>query len=367
MSLSTNTSSRPLRVVICWNAISGYLAACWRELSNRPGVDLRVLTFMEGATNNAPFNQDMLKGLNCQVMDRAHWTDADYVAGLASAHQPDVVAVCGWLCPAFLGLPFHASLQGARFCMGMDTNRKDTWRQTFARLKIGKFLDRLDRVFVAGERSWQFAKKLRVPESKIRRGVYAYDQRLFGDGYERRKRLTGGWPRRFLYVGRYIREKGIDTLLAGYSSYRRQATDPWPLTCCGMGAMVDQVRAAEGVQDLGFVQPEAQPEVYATHGVFVIASRYEPWGVVLAEAAGSGLPVICTESCGASVEIVRSFHNGLTVATDDADQLAAAFLWMDRNAARLPEMGLEAMHLARAFGADVWAEKWESAMRELIE
>ena len=206
-----------------------------------------------------------------------------------------------------------------------------------------------------------------MPESKIRRGLYAYDQKLFGSGYERRVGLPGGWPRKFLYVGRYVQEKGIDALLGGYAKYRSRSTDPWPLTCCGMGAMGDAVRAAEGVTDLGFVQPESQPDVFAAHGVFVIASRYEPWGVVLAEAAGSGLPVICTESCGASVEIVRSYYNGLTVATDDADQLAAAFLWMDRNAARLPEMGLAATALARAHGADVWADKWETAMGELVE
>jgi len=44
------------------------------------------------------------------------------------------------------------------------------------------------------------------------------------------------------------------------------------------------------VHDKGFVQPSDLPNIFAQAGVFILPSRYEPWGVVIGEALASGLP-----------------------------------------------------------------------------
>jgi len=33
-------------------------------------------------------------------------------------------------------------------------------------------------------------------------------------------------------------------------------------------------------------------------GCFILPSRYEPWALVIHEAACAGLPIICTNVCG---------------------------------------------------------------------
>ena len=43
----------------------------------------------------------------------------------------------------------------------------------------------------------------------------------------------------------------------------------------------DEIVAWEGVSDIGFVQPSELPRVFLEHGAYVIASRYEPWGVAI--------------------------------------------------------------------------------------
>ena len=86
--------------------------------------------------------------------------------------------------------------------------------------------------------------------------------------------------------------------------------------------MNDVISAEPGVTNMGFVQPSKQPEIFASHGVFILPSRYDPWPLVIVEACASGLPVVHTEACGSAVELVRPYFNGVSVTTDDAASLA---------------------------------------------
>ena len=349
-----------MRVVICWAKIAGYTAACWRALAARPGIDLRVLAFVDDNIEQA-FAPEVLHGVSCQLLSPQERNDPDRVRSLVLEQQPDALILCGWFHPPYVKLAFHPALSKARKLMVMDTPWRGGLRQQLAKLRLRRYLERMDYIFVAGERSWQYARRLGVAEARIRRGMNACDFPIFAAAIERR-RAAPQWPRKFLYTGRYVREKGLDTLLEGYARYRRRVSDPWPLTCCGKGPLRSMLISAAGVEDRGFVQPSDLPDVMAEHGAFVLTSRSEPWGVVIAEASAAGLPIICTEAVGASVELVRSYFNGLTVATDDPPSLAAALQWMHEHPERLPGLGRQGHHLAAAFSAEMWAQRWFEAL-----
>jgi glycosyltransferase involved in cell wall biosynthesis len=369
-STATTTIERVnVRVFICWTNVSGYLAACWRALSLRAGVNLKIGAFAwPPGTGSAPFSRELVADIPVQLIDRSHVNDVDHVAAIVAAHEPDVVVIPGWSMPAFCRLPQHCRLAGARFVLAMDTPRRDDWRQRLARLRLRRMLGHMDRVIVSGERAYQYARWLGCDESRLCRGMYGYDDSPLARLHARRAARAGGWPRRFLHVGRYVHDKGIDVLLAAYASYRRAVDDPWSLSCCGTGPQRRLIEAAgaEGVIDLGFVQPPLQPQVFEAHGAFVMASRYEPWGVAMAEAMAAGLPAICTEACGASVELVRPYWNGITVATDNADSLTAAMLWAHENHENLPEMGARARATATAFSAQAWADRWQRMCCQVV-
>jgi len=174
------------------------------------------------------------------------------------------------------------------------------------------------------------------------------------------------WPRKFLYVGRYVHEKAIDVLQEGFLRYRKSVDDPWSLTCCGTGVLTKAIAAAPGVANIGFVQPAELPRIMLVHGAFVFVSRFEPWGVALAEAMASGLPAICSEACGASVELIRHLHNGLLIPTEDPSALAEAMLWMHSHHNRLPEMGRHAREFALPFAAEQWAQRWYDRLNRLL-
>jgi len=98
-----------------------------------------------------------------------------------------------------------------------------------------------------------------------------------------------------------------------------------------------------------------------------MASHFEPWGVAIAEAAASGLPLICTTACGASVDLVRPYYNGLLAAPRDVDGLARAMQWIHEHESELPIMGKRSHALAEAFSAEAWAARWHNYLLEALE
>jgi len=351
------------KVVICWDGISGYMGACWHALTAQPSIDLKVIS----TSINAAFDPEVVRGVNLHLLKPEQDHDAGLVAKLVKEHNPAVVVVCGWSRPQFSAIAFNPGLSNVKFIMAMDTPWRGVLKQRFTWLKLHRFLGQIDRVVVSSERSFQYALHLGFSETRIRRGIYGFDYNHLAPLFEQRRGLMGGWPKRFLYVGRYAPEKAIDVLIEAYNRYRTRVENPWPLECCGGGPEGYRLKNQEGVEDSGFVQPRDLPAALLRAGVFVLASRYEPWGVVVGEALASGLPVLCTEACGAGLDMVRSCVDGLTVATDDAAALADGLLWMHRNYDRLPDMGGRGQPLAAAYSAQAWADRWAMWINELAD
>ncbi len=335
------------------------MAFCFKALATQPGLELMVVAGRSGGSkSNSKFNADSIFGFNARLLGSEERSEAA-VAGIVTEFQPDVVSLPGWGTPYYRRLAFHPALKNAIFLMVMDTPRNDSWRQKLGKYRFASYFARISKVAAAGERAFQCAKAIGFEEGRISRGAaYGIDYDLFYQTYSVRTALQSGWPKRFLFTGRYHPTKAIDVLMKAYSIYRESVKDPWPLTTCGSGPMEAEINSTPGVENMGFVQPQDQPDVYARHGVFVLASRFEPWAVVIAEACAAGLPVVCTEACGATVELVRSHYNGLTVATEDAGALARAFRYMHDRYAELPEMGRRGMALAAPFAAEIWARRW---------
>ena len=158
----------------------------------------------------------------------------------------------------------------------------------------------------------------------------------------------------------------MDVLVKAYRLYRSRTRDPWGLTCCGMGGQGGALKGEAGVCDRGFVQPNELPDVYARHGAFVIASEYDPWPLVIAEAVASGLPVICTEACGSHVDFVRDYYNGRVCGTNDIEGLAEAMAWIHERETELADMGARGQTLVTPFAKEQWAKRWYEILKKRV-
>ena len=133
-----------------------------------------------------------------------------------------------------------------------------------------------------------------------------------------------------LSVGAVVQRKGYDVLVAALATL----TDlPWRLTIAGdctrspetaaqLTADIGRWNLGNRVSVLGAVPEDRLADLYAAADIFVLASRFEGYGMAFAEAIARGLPVIGT-TAGAIPGTVPA-EAGVLVAPDDASGLAVA-------------------------------------------
>lgn len=345
-----------MRIALFWTGVTEPMAACWRELASRPGVALTVFVDLPDVPNTAYRHEDVLAGLDVHVHRAERSLDRQALERKITEAAPDAMVILGWRspmcrfaaeCPGFAAVPKW---------IAFDMTWAWKFRKLVAPLVLRRYLRRFAGAIVPGERAAEYAAWLGFPESRIEHGMYGVDTAACAESFAARAALAT-WPRRFLYVGRYVREKRLDVLVAAYHRYRSLVSDPWELTCCGMGPDARLLAGVEGIRDLGFVQPAEMPRIRTEHGAFVIASDYEPWGHVIAEAVASGLPIVFTTACGAGLELVRPEFNGQIVAPGDVSAFADALRWMHDREADLKSIGERGMPLAAPYAKEVWADR----------
>lgn len=135
---------------------------------------------------------------------------------------------------------------------------------------------------------------------------------------------------RLLSIGAVVPRKGFDVLIEALS---RIADLPWRLIIAGdlsrdaaaglqLHADIKQHGLAGRIDVLGALPPERIPALYAAADLFVLASRYEGYGMAFAEAMAHGLPVVGT-TAGAIPDTVPP-DAGVLVEPNDVKALARA-------------------------------------------
>lgn len=137
-----------------------------------------------------------------------------------------------------------------------------------------------------------------------------------------------------LFVGAFAR-KGLDTAIEALALMRTWAV----LRAVGGGPTKAFARLAErrGVRErVRFEAPTRDiAAAFRSADAFVFPSRYDPFGMVVAEALACGVPVVTSRVAGAS-ELVRDGVNGVVVAeATDAAGFAAGLDTVLRDRARM--------------------------------
>jgi glycosyltransferase involved in cell wall biosynthesis len=352
------------RILFFWTTYSGYMASCWRALADL-GVDLHIVCFRPTSGNSEPlFKDSVLNGLSATVLN---WGEPNLRAKLDSSinqFKPDVLAIAGWGLTDFYDIMLarqHASLP---IVLCMDNQYRGDTRQFLGKIRLSKLFKRVSRVAVTGDRSWTLAKYFGAPEERIFKGVYGVDFANLSTAYA--QRISQKWPRSFVFTGRYEQRKGLDILLKAYNDYRVQVEDPWQLKTIGNGPLKASLQSVSGVEDLGFKEPYLLPSIFSDCGAFVLPSRFDAWPLSLVEAAAAGLPIIATNACGSTVEIVRDGFNGFLVTTDSSQSLTNCLLEAHRKYDLMPTYGKRAMDFAEPWSACHWAVRWQTVIKELL-
>jgi glycosyltransferase involved in cell wall biosynthesis len=138
--------------------------------------------------------------------------------------------------------------------------------------------------------------------------------------------------RRLLFAGRLTHVKRVDLLIDAFARILEKRPE-WDLVIAGDGELRSELemrpssaRSAGRIRWTGFLDDEAQlAALYSLCDVFVLPSEFEPWGVVLTEAA-TRLALVASSVVGAARDILGDGRNGLRFETGDVDSLTTALL-----------------------------------------
>jgi glycosyltransferase involved in cell wall biosynthesis len=174
----------------------------------------------------------------------------------------------------------------------------------------------------------------------------------------------------FLFCGQMVARKGIDLLLSAFHSLVSNG-HPIRLELIGreaeLPALLHQLPEAtrRRVTYRGFLPPMELPAAFAKADVFVLPSRRAGWGVVVNQALGSGLPVICSDGVGAAHDLITSGKNGLVVPAGDPAALATAMQELALSAPLRARLGQAATLTAETLSPERAAAFWADLADQL--
>jgi len=173
---------------------------------------------------------------------------------------------------------------------------------------------------------------------------------------------------RLVAVGRLVPQKGFDLLLEAFARIAATHRD-WHLTIWGEGperpALVAQ-RDALGLKDrVTLPGTSSTPgEWLTTADAFVLSSRYEGWGNVLAEAMAAGLPVVSFDCPFGPGDMITDGVDGLLVPDGDVDGLSAALSRLMSDGALRERLGEAARQSSRRHSGARIMTLWDGIIRQ---
>ena len=171
-------------------------------------------------------------------------------------------------------------------------------------------------------------------------------------------------------VRRLFYRNGLDTLLDAAARLRDRASVH--IVIGGSGPERDEIEARirrdglDRVHVVGFIPDADLPDYYRAADVFVLPTRTaEGFGLVLMEAAASGIPSVATDS-GAPREIVDDEVTGLLVKPDAPDELARAIARLHDTPDLLAKMGDAALAKSCEFTWDRSIDSLERILQAAV-
>ncbi len=290
--------------------------------------------------------------------------------------QPDVVFAPATAFPEGMASLVYR-LKSRATAIVMD----DAWQHTDQKGALTRAVKKLihgnaDAAFVPAISHRDYYMQLGFPADRILFGVDVVDNDYFSVRVDKarrddpRIRLKRKLPvNYFLFVGRFLPRKGLETLLTAYKLYReRMALGYWDLVLIGEGDYLEtlspDIKAQAAVHYAGGQFGDDLCEYYGLARALVVPSETDPWALVVNEALASALPVIVSKGCGAAMTLVKESQNGWTFEPGNAEELSLLLHRLTQlSTAALLTMSNKSREIISAWSLDRFADGIEEGVR----
>jgi glycosyltransferase involved in cell wall biosynthesis len=315
----------PIRCAIVPPVPVPYREPLYDALAAEPGLTLRVIYQADRQPGwDAPAawfpHEHAYDAVHLCSLQRARpgGTPVVWPRGLERALQRfDPACVVAWeYGPAALRALAWCRLRRRAFVIFSECTPQLDARLSAAHLRLHRWLARrADGFVVASSAARERLLALGVAPERIEVSVQSADAAPLR-AIEREGRPAGR-PVRFLAVGRLVEDKNLARLLDAFAA-AGLAPGEAELEVCGIGPLEGELRAQAtrlglSVRFRGHVEGAELAAAYRDADAFALVSTFEPFGVVVREAAAAALPVICSRVAGAAGDVAVEGESALLV------------------------------------------------------
>ena len=361
-----------------------YNAPLFRLLSQRNKIALKVFyTWSQSADGNIfdpgfgiqkKWDIPLLEGYDhCFVKNNSSKPGSNHFFGIKNpslikevkAYQPDAVLIYGW--------SFQSHLQAMRYFKNripvyfrgdstlLGEPSKWTFKKVARRIALKWVYSYVDIALYAGRFNKLYFKAHGLKESQLVHMPHAVDNNRFASSPDADViRQRTGIPSSHhivLYAGKLEAVKDLFLLLSAFRSLQKENAH---LVFVGNGHLENELRNASSencnVHFLPFANQSEMPSIYKSANVFVLPSKSETWGLAINEAMACSLPVIVSDKCGCSVDLVHNGKNGYVFQSGNKEELAASLSDVLKNENTLRNFGKESRSIINNWSFEKCAE-----------
>jgi glycosyltransferase involved in cell wall biosynthesis len=342
-----------MRVTVVSPEPTPYRAPLFDRVAAQQEVDLTVIyaaRTVAGRTWDVELHHPsvFLSGPRVPGLGRLLRHDYPLTLGIARAlraTRPDVVVVSGWSTFASQAAIAWSRAHRIPYVLlveSHDLGPRAGWRKAVKGAVVPRLVRGAASVLVVGTAA---------RDSVVARGARPDRVRVFANTVdvrhwiERAQQLSVPQHHDVLVlsVGRDVPDKGFDVLTTA---------------CAEAGVRLETVVGGASEDELAHRYVEAD--------IFALLSRQETWGVVVTEAAASGLPLVLSDRVGAAYDLLRDGENGFLVLADDVGAAARAIRTLAEDADLRRRMGDASRELVRGWGYEPSVENFVAAVREAL-
>jgi glycosyltransferase involved in cell wall biosynthesis len=288
-------------------------------------------------------------------------------------HQPGIVYLNGYYDPSYWFVLGYCKINRIKVVLDFESSeisrRRVWWKEGLKKA----FLSQCHALVCLGQKAAEYALKLDVRRERIlsTKNVGVDNDALL-EIFTRelpqrgRRKAEAGLPRyNFLYAGRFVERKNLDTFILAFHEAKclSENGNDWGLILSGEGS--EKPRLQELIRSLNcesvhWMEPCEWYEVpirYTLADVAVLPSTFEPFGFLTNEAMVYSMPVLVSERCGSATDLVIDGLNGFRFDPSSQQDFTSKLLWFMSHPEKFRQMGSNGKAIIDQWSPDIITEE----------
>ncbi|KPM49852.1 glycosyltransferase family 4 protein [Jiulongibacter sediminis] len=289
--------------------------------------------------------------------------------------KPEVINLPGYYEPAMILVHFISKFLGIKVILSIDSTEGDNPNTWYGELIKKIIIGAADGFFCYGTMAADYMKKLGASEDEIlmRRNSVNNDRvfKIYSNHKlsEEFKTERPKYPKHnFIFVGRFLEIKNLIMLINAFQ--KLDTGEEWGLILVGDGPLKPQMKEViNGNPQISILPPQewhGVPKKMALADILILPSYSEPWGLVTNEAMVCEMPVIVSQKCGSSADLVKNGYNGFTFDAYNETDLIEKMRFFVKDSSKIQEFGQNSSELIKTFSPERVAQDMLTGFKKVV-